>query len=393
MCQNAKRFLTRKVRSIFSLFLEDVMTQQYAIDTLLAQAGNRSDERTGAVSAPIFLSTAYGHCGIGESTGFDYTRTKNPTRTVLEETIAKLENGDRGFAFSSGMAAIQVLMTLFTAPDEWIVSSDVYGGTYRLLDFSYKNNNSVKPVYVNTASASEIEAAINPNTKAIFIETPSNPLMEECDVVEIAKLAKKHNLMLIVDNTFLTPVLSRPLDLGADVVIHSGTKYIAGHNDALVGLIVAKGQALCDRIAYIQNGAGAVLSPFDSWLAIRGMKTLSLRMKRHQENAQAIAEFLKDQPQVESVLYPNKGGMLSFRLQDEAWVNTFLKSIKLITFAESLGGTESFITYPATQTHMDIPETERVARGITNTLLRFSVGIEDVEDIKADLLQAFANLK
>ncbi|AXP56279.1 methionine biosynthesis PLP-dependent protein [Haemophilus influenzae] len=381
------------MRLIFSLFLEDVMTQQYAIDTLLAQAGNRSDERTGAVSAPIFLSTAYGHCGIGESTGFDYTRTKNPTRTVLEETIAKLENGDRGFAFSSGMAAIQVLMTLFTAPDEWIVSSDVYGGTYRLLDFSYKNNNSVKPVYVNTASTSAIEAAINPNTKAIFIETPSNPLMEECDVVEIAKLAKKHNLMLIVDNTFLTPVLSRPLDLGADVVIHSGTKYIAGHNDALVGLIVAKGQALCDRIAYIQNGAGAVLSPFDSWLAIRGMKTLSLRMKRHQENAQAIAEFLKDQPQVESVLYPNKGGMLSFRLQDEAWVNTFLKSIKLITFAESLGGTESFITYPATQTHMDIPETERVARGITNTLLRFSVGIEDVEDIKADLLQAFANLK
>ncbi|EGF17066.1 cystathionine beta-lyase [Haemophilus aegyptius ATCC 11116] len=393
MCQNAKRFLARKVRLIFSLFLEDVMTQQYAIDTLLAQAGNRSDERTGAVSAPIFLSTAYGHCGIGESTGFDYTRTKNPTRTVLEETIAKLENGDRGFAFSSGMAAIQVLMTLFTAPDEWIVSSDVYGGTYRLLDFSYKNNNSVKPVYVNTASASEIEAAINPNTKAIFIETPSNPLMEECDVVEIAKLAKKHNLMLIVDNTFLTPVLSRPLDLGADVVIHSGTKYIAGHNDALVGLIVAKGQALCDRIAYIQNGAGAVLSPFDSWLTIRGMKTLSLRMKRHQENAQAIAEFLRAQPQVESVLYPNKGGMLSFRLQDEAWVNTFLKSIKLITFAESLGGTESFITYPATQTHMDIPEPERVARGITNTLLRFSVGIEDVEDIKADLLQAFANLK
>lgn len=180
---------------------------------------------------------------------------------------------------------------------------------------------------------------------------------------------------------------------GADVVIHSGTKYIAGHNDALVGLIVAKGQELCDRIAYIQNGAGAVLSPFDSWLTIRGMKTLSLRMKRHQENAQAIAEFLKAQPQVESVLYPNKGGMLSFRLQDEAWVNTFLKSIKLITFAESLGGTESFITYPATQTHMDIPESERVARGITNTLLRFSVGIEDVEDIKADLLQAFANLK
>lgn len=380
--------------STFQLLLEDNMTtKQYAIDTLLAQAGNRSDERTGAVSTPIFLSTAYGHHGIGESTGFDYTRTKNPTRSVLEDTIAQLENGDQGFAFSSGMAAIQVLMTLFTAPDEWVVSSDVYGGTYRLLDFSYKNNNSVKPVYVNTASVAEIEAAITPNTKAIFIETPSNPLMEECDVAEIAKLAKKHNLMLIVDNTFLTPVLSRPLDLGADIVIHSGTKYIAGHNDALVGLIVAKGKELCERIAYIQNGAGAVLSPFDSWLTIRGMKTLSLRMQRHQENAREIAEFLKAQPQVDSVLYPNKGGMLSFRLKDEAWVNTFLKSIKLITFAESLGGTESFITYPATQTHMDIPEAERIARGITNTLLRFSVGIENAEDIKADLLQAFANLK
>ena len=217
--------------------------------------------------------------------------------------------------------------------------------------------------------------------------------MEECDVAEIAKLAKKHDLLMIVDNTFLTPVLSRPLDLGADIVIHSGTKYIAGHNDSLVGLIIAKGQALCDRIAYIQNGAGAVLSPFDSWLTVRGMKTLSLRMKRHQDNAKAIAEFLREQPQIDSVLYPKKGGMLSFRLKDENWVNTFLKSIKLITFAESLGGTESFITYPATQTHMDIPEAERVARGITNTLLRFSVGLEDVEDIKADLLQAFAQLK
>ena len=284
-------------------------------------------------------------------------------------------------------------MNLFKGHDQWIVSSDVYGGTYRLLDFAYKNNNSVKPVYVNTASLTEIEAAITANTKAIFIETPSNPLMEECDVAEIAKLAEKHNLLMIVDNTFLTPVLSRPLDLGADIVIHSGTKYIAGHNDSLVGLIIAKGQALCDRIAYIQNGAGAVLSPFDSWLTVRGMKTLSLRMKRHQDNAKAIAEFLREQPQIDSVLYPKKGGMLSFRLKDENWVNTFLKSIKLITFAESLGGTESFITYPATQTHMDIPEAERVARGITNTLLRFSVGLEDVEDIKADLLQAFAQLK
>ena len=343
------------------------MTQEYEIDTLLAQAGNRTDARTGAVSTPIFLSTAYGHHGIGESTGFDYTRTKNPTRSVLEETIAKLEKGDRGFACSSGMAAIQLLMSLFTSPDEWIVSSDVYGGTYRLLDFCYKNTHGVKPVYVNTASVSEMDA--------------------------IAKVAKKHNLLLIVDNTFLTPVLFRPIEHGADIVIHSGTKYIAGHNDVLVGLIVAKGQELCDRLFYIQNGSGPVLSPFDSWLTIRGMKTLALRMQRHEENAKAVAEFLRQQPQVKDVLYPNKGGMLSFRLQDENWVNTFLKAIKLITFAESLGGTESFITYPATQTHMDIPEAERIARGITNNLLRFSVGLENIEDIKADLMQAFAQLK
>ncbi|WP_273397767.1 methionine biosynthesis PLP-dependent protein [Actinobacillus porcinus] len=369
------------------------MTKEYLLDTLLAQAGNRTDSRTGAVSTPIFLSTAYGHYGIGESTGFDYTRTKNPTRVVLEETMAKLDGGDAAFAFASGMAAIQVLMTLFTAPDEWLVSSDVYGGTYRLLDFLYKNNNSVKPVYVDTGSIEAIEAAITPNTKAIFVETPSNPLMQECDVAAISEVAKKHNLLLIVDNTFLTPVLFKPMEQSADMTIYSATKYIAGHNDVLAGIVVAKGKELCERLFYIQNGAGAVLSPFDSWLTIRGLKTLSLRMKRHQDNAREIAKFLAEQPQVKDVLYADKGGMLSFRLQDEKWVNTFLKAMKLITFAESLGGTESFITYPSTQTHMDIPEAERIARGVTNDLLRFSVGLEDPEDIKADLLQAFAQLK
>ncbi|NBI14048.1 methionine biosynthesis PLP-dependent protein [[Haemophilus] felis] len=369
------------------------MTTQYALDTLLAQAGNRTDARTGAVSTPIFLSTAYAHYGIGESTGYDYTRTKNPTRTVLEETIAKLEGGDRGFACASGMAAIQLLMSLFSAPDEWIISRDVYGGTYRLLDFAAKNLHGVKPVYVNTASIADIEAAITPNTKAIFVETPSNPLMEECDVAAISEVAKKHNLLLIVDNTFLTPALFRPMEHGADIVLHSGTKYLAGHNDVLVGLIVAKGEELCNRLFYIQNGAGAVLSPFDSWLTLRGMKTLALRMERHQSNAQALVAFLREQPQVKDVLYANKGGMISFRLQQESWVNPFLKAMKLITFAESLGGTESFITYPATQTHMDIPEAERIVRGVCNRLLRFSVGIENVEDIKADLKQAFAQLK
>lgn len=377
------------------------MTRFNNIETTLVQIGNRTDPRTGAVATPIILSTAYGRDGLGESTGWDYTRTKNPTRAVLEQGIADLEGGDAGFAMASGMAAIQLIMSLFKSSDEWIISSDVYGGSYRLFDFSHKNHNTLKPVYVNTADLAAIEAAITPNTKAIFVETPSNPLMEECDVAAISKIAKKHNLMLIVDNTFLTPVLFRPIEHGADIVVHSATKYLSGHNDVLAGLIVAKdseatkvnGQNLTERLFYFQNCAGAVLSPFDSYLAVRGMKTLALRMERHQHNAAELAKFLAEQPEIDSVLYAGKSGMLSFRLQKEEWVPKFLKAIKLITFAESLGGAESFITYPATQTHMDIPEAERIARGITNTLLRFSVGLEHVEDIKADLLQAFKQLK
>lgn len=377
------------------------MTKFNNIETTLVQLGNRTDPRTGAVATPIILSTAYGRDGLGESTGWDYTRTKNPTRAVLEQGIADLEDGDAGFAMASGMAAIQLVMSLFKAPDEWIISSDVYGGSYRLFDFSHKNHNTVKPVYVNTADVAAIEAAITPNTKAIFVETPSNPLMEECDVDAISVIAKKHNLMLIVDNTFLSPVFFRPIEHGADIVIHSATKYLSGHNDVLAGLIVAKdseatkvnGQNLSERLFYFQNCAGAVLSPFDSYLAVRGLKTLALRMERHQANATELAKFLREQPEIDSVLYSGKSGMLSFRLQKEEWVPKFLKAINLITFAESLGGTESFITYPATQTHMDIPEAERVARGITNNLLRFSVGLEHVEDLKADLLQAFAQCK
>ena len=377
------------------------MTKFNNIETTLVQLGNRTDPRTGAVATPIILSTAYGRDGLGESTGWDYTRTKNPTRAVLEQGIADLEGGDAGFAMASGMAAIQLVMSLFKAPDEWIISSDVYGGSYRLFDFSHKHHNTVKPVYVNTADLAAIEAAITPNTKAIFVETPSNPLMEECDVDAISVIAKKHNLMLIVDNTFLSPVLFRPIEHGADIVIHSATKYLSGHNDVLAGLIVAKdseatkvnGQNLSERLFYFQNCAGAVLSPFDSYLAVRGLKTLALRMERHQSNATELAKFLREQPEIDSVLYSGKSGMLSFRLQKEEWVPKFLKAIKLITFAESLGGTESFITYPATQTHMDIPEAERIARGITNNLLRFSVGLEHVEDLKADLRQAFEQLK
>jgi cystathionine gamma-synthase len=364
----------------------------YKIDTKLAQIGNRSETATGTVNPPVYFSTAYRHEGIGQSTGFDYTRTGNPTRQILEKTIADLEGGDRGFACSSGMAAIFTILSLFESGDEWLVSEDLYGGTYRLLERGYKKW-GLNTKYVNTSDLGEIENNISPQTKAIFIETPTNPLMQESDIAEVSKIAKKHGLLLIVDNTFYTPLLQQPIKLGADIVMHSATKYLGGHNDVLAGLIVAKGEKLCEDLFLYHNGAGAVLSPFDSWLLMRGMKTLSLRMERHEKNAKDIVNYLSTHEAITDVLYPGKGGMVSFRLKDEKWVNPFLQSMQLITFAESLGGTESFITYPATQTHADIPEEIRIASGVCNRLLRFSVGIEDSEDIIFDLEQALAKLK
>lgn len=362
------------------------------LETKLAQLGNRSDQVTGTINTPIYLSTAYQHQGLGQSTGFDYTRTKNPTRAVLEEGIADLENGDAGFACSSGMAAIQLVLSLFRTGDELIVPEDVYGGTYRLLK-QYGELYDIKTVYAEFKSVSDTEKCITDKTKALFIETPTNPLMQEIDIEQYAALAQKYNLLLIVDNTFLTPYLQRPLELGADIVIHSATKYIGGHNDVLAGLVVAKGEEISEKLATNHNSAGAVLSPFDSWLLMRGLKTLPLRMRQHEENAKQLRNYLKNEPKVRNVLYAGQGGMLSFRLQKSEWVGPFLESLKVIAFAESLGGVESFITYPATQTHADIPEEERNRRGVCNRLLRFSVGIEHVEDLKADLVQAFSSLE
>jgi cystathionine gamma-synthase len=239
----------------------------------------------------------------------------------------------------------------------------------------------------------EIESRITPQTKAIFLETPTNPLMQQSDISAVSKIAKKNGIILIVDNTFYTPLLQQPIVLGADIVIHSATKYLGGHNDVLAGLIVAKGKEICEALAFHHNGAGGVLSPFDSWLVMRGMKTLSLRMQRHESNAQTIVEYLSAHEGVTDVLYPGRGGMVSFRLQDESCINPFLQELSLITFAESLGGTESFITYPATQTHADIPEEIRIQSGVCNRLLRFSVGLEDPTDIIQDLEQALAKLK
>lgn len=363
-----------------------------SIATKLVQLGNRSDENTGAVSAPIYLSTAYEHQGIGQSTGYDYSRTKNPTRALLEDGIAQLESGDQGFACSSGMAAIQLVLSLFKSGDALIVPEDIYGGTYRLLNY-YADNYGIETTYANFQQVENVEACITDKTVAIFIETPTNPLMETINVKTYAQLAKKHNVLFIVDNTFLTPYFQRPIESGADIVLHSATKYIGGHNDVLAGLVVSKGKALSEKLFDNHNAIGATLSPQDAWLIIRGLKTLHLRMKQHDENAKIIAAYLEQEPLVQDVLYAGEGGMLSFRLQKSEWVNPFLQNLKVITFAESLGGVESFITYPATQTHAEIPEEERTERGVCNKLLRFSVGVEDVNDLIADLQQVFATLE
>ncbi|KZZ83671.1 methionine biosynthesis PLP-dependent protein [Bacillus sp. SJS] len=361
-------------------------------ETILAQIGNRSEQTTGAVNPPIYLTTAYRHSGIGESTGFDYIRTGNPTRAIAEKALADLEGGNQGFAFSSGMGAIQTIMALFKTGDDIIASSDIYGGTYRLFEQEWRKY-GLTFQYDSFADPVSTEARILPNTKAIFLETPTNPLMQEVDIAAVAEVAKRHGLLLIVDNTFYTPVIQQPLKSGADIVIHSATKYLGGHNDLLAGIVVAKGKELCAELASHHNAIGAVLAPFDSWLLIRGLKTLALRMRQHEQNAADIAEFLEEVPEVSDVLYPGRGGMLSFRVAKEEWVNPFLKNLKTITFAESLGGVESLMTYPATQTHMDIPEEIRTANGVCNRLLRFSVGIEHAEDLKADLHQAFQAVK
>ncbi|UAC50158.1 methionine biosynthesis PLP-dependent protein [Bacillus aquiflavi] len=360
----------------------------YHLETILAQIGNRSCEQTGAISTPLYFSTAYRHHEIGISTGYDYSRTGNPTRSVLEKAAAHLEKGDQAFACSSGMSAIQLILSLFQTGDHLILTRDLYGGTYRLFDmFSQKYGLSV--TYWSGREES-LEQLIQPNTKAIFIETPTNPLMNEVDLSKIATLTTKHKLLFIVDNTFYTPIIQKPLEYGADIVIHSATKYLAGHNDVLAGLVISKGEKLTEQLALLHNACGPVLSPFDCWLVIRGLKTLALRIKQHEKKAQAITQFLQAHPFVTDVLYPGRGGMVCFRIIKEDYISPFLKALRLFTFAESLGGVESLITYPATQTHAEIPEDIRSQYGLCNRLLRISAGIEHEEDLINDLKQAFA---
>lgn len=352
--------------------------------TTLVHTGARRDSRTGSVPVPIYQAATFAHPALGESTGFDYARTGNPTREALEHGLAALEGGARGLAFSSGMAAIHCALQLFHPDDHLVVTADLYGGTYRLLEQVLK----LEHTFVDTSDLTAVQAAVRPNTRGILVETPTNPLMRTCDIGAIAAIARAAGALLIVDNTFLTPYLQRPLELGADVVVHSVTKYLAGHNDVVAGGIVAKDPAVGERLYFYQNAIGAILGPQDAYLVIRGMKTLALRMEQHQRNARAVAAWLSAHPLVEAVYYPGIGGMLSFEVIDPALVPQILRSVQLCLFAESLGGVETLITYPATQTHADIPAAVREHLGITDKLLRLSVGIEDAEDIVADLAQA-----
>lgn len=374
-------------------------------NTELVQIGLGTDKRTGALSTPIYQCATFAHPALGESTGYDYSRTCNPTRQVLEEGIAQLEGGCRGFAFATGMAAITTLLLLFKQGDHLVVTEDLYGGTYRLLDKIF-NNFGLSASYVDTSDLQQVQNAVRENTKAVFIETPTNPLLKIADIRAIAEFARQRNILTIVDNTFLTPVLQRPLELGADIVVHSGTKYLGGHNDLLAGLIVAGDEALAEKIGFLQNGAGAVLAPFDSWLLIRGLKTLGLRVERQEQNAQCLAEWLDEHQLITKVYYPGLplhpghftsrrqasgfGGMVSFLVKEQRLVEQVLKRVRVFSFAESLGGVESLITFPAVQTHADIPPETRARLGIDDCLLRISVGVEDIDDLIADLAQALA---
>ncbi|WP_288530633.1 PLP-dependent transferase [uncultured Secundilactobacillus sp.] len=363
--------------------------KQAHIETILAQAGNRTDDvKTGAVSTPIYLTTAYRHAGLGQSTGYDYSRETNPTRDVLQQTLAQLEDGAGAFALSSGMAAIQLAFSTFKTGDTIVVSDDLYGGSFRFFDFLHENYGLNFELWDGQGNDRLTQLVAAPATKGIWLETPSNPTMKLIDIKKTASIAHEHHVKVLVDNTFYTPLLQRPLHDGADIVVHSATKYLAGHNDVLAGAVVCKTQADLTALDRNLTTTGAVLDPFDCWLLLRSLKTLPLRLAQHERSAKAIAQNLRDNPAVDQVLYPGHGGMISFYLHDESWVDDVLQHLGIISFAESLGGAESLLTVPAIQTHADLTEAERQAKHITKNLLRLSVGLENTTDLIADLNQA-----
>ncbi len=360
----------------------------------------------GAISYPIYQTATYAHLGVGKSTGYDYSRLQNPTREHLEKIVASLENGIDALAFSSGMAAITLMMELFHPGDHLIVDADLYGGSIRLFNnVSQKNGITFSSI---DCHKEDVESYINENTKAVYIETPTNPMMNVTDIEALAQITKKHKLLLIVDNTFLSPYFQNPLDLGADIVVHSGTKYLSGHNDTLAGFLITKREDISEKFRFLIKTTGLGLAPFDSWLILRGIKTLAIRMEKSQQNAITIAEWLKRQKAVTKVIYPGLpehsgydimkkqsrgfGAMITFQLESKEFALAVLENVRLIQFAESLGGVETLITYPTTQTHADVPKELRERNGITESTLRLSVGIEDIDDLLDELNKVFCEI-
>lgn len=378
-----------------------------SINSLLIHGGIDGDETTGAVNVPVYQTSTYKQDALGKTRGgWEYSRTGNPTRAALEKLVADLEKGEYGLAFASGLAAISTVLSLFKAGDKLIVSDNIYGGTFRILDNVFNNFNITYKI-VDTSKLDDVRAAIDDDVKAIYVESPANPLLTVTDIAAVSKVAKENGKLLIVDNTFMTPYLQRPIELGADIVVHSGTKYLGGHSDTVSGFAVVKDKALADRLYYLQNAIGGVLAPWDSYLMIRGIKTLGVRMDRHVLNAQKIAEWLMESGYVDKVYYPGlksdpgyetqkkqadgPGAMISFTLKKEYDYRQFFRNVKLVTLAESLGGVESLVCHPASMTHAAIPKEIRDEVGITEELIRLSVGIEDVKDIIADIEQAINN--
>jgi len=370
--------------------------------------GSEPDPATGAVSVPIYQTSTYAQEGLGKHKGYEYARTQNPTRFALERCLAALEGGTAAFAFASGMAAINALpQALLRAGDHVVVSENVYGGTFRLFERVWRKY-GVDFSYVDTRDVARVEQALRPETRMIFLETPTNPLMILADIRAISELARPRGIRVVVDNTFMSPYFQRPLELGADVVVHSTTKYLNGHSDSVGGALVVRDAEDAERIKFVQNAAGAIISPLDAWLVLRGIKTLPLRMRQHDENGRAVARFLAEHPRVERVYYPGLpshpqyelarrqmsgfGGMVAFDVGSLEKARTVLESVRLCALAESLGGVETLISHPATMTHASVPPEERQRLGITEGLIRISVGCEDVEDIIADLDQALARI-
>ena len=384
----------------------NVMARGIETKCLHLEEEEGSSDNYGAISYPIYQTATYAHKGVGRSTGYDYSRLQNPTRNHLEKVVATLENGIDALAFSTGMAAITLLMELFRPGDHLIVDADLYGGSIRLFNnVSEKNGITFSSI---DCYKEDVESYINESTKAVYIETPTNPMMNVTDIEALSKIAKRNNILLIVDNTFLSPYFQNPLDLGADIVVHSGTKYLGGHNDTLAGFLVTNREDISEKFRFLIKTTGAGLAPFDSWLILRGIKTLGIRMEKSQQNAIVIAEWLKGRSEVTKVIYPGLqehpgyeimkrqakgfGAMLTFQLESKEFALGILEKVRMIKFAESLGGVETLITYPTTQTHADVPKEIREKNGITESTLRLSVGIEEVKDLLDELEKVFDEL-